>query len=71
MCERRFGSSASFGSLGTKVSFNSAGAGWSLTTNGIFLVSSMYKALIIPIQSVVNNKSIWKMKISLKAKVFA
>jgi hypothetical protein len=31
---------------------------WSLTKNGKFSVSSMYKALTIPIQPVVNNKSI-------------
>jgi hypothetical protein len=44
---------------------------WSLTKNGVFTVGSMYKALIEPIQPVVNNKSIWKMKIPLKTKVFA
>jgi hypothetical protein len=46
---------------------------WSLTKNGVFFVSSMYmyKPLCIPSQPVLNNKSIWKMKIPLKTKVFA
>jgi hypothetical protein len=44
---------------------------WNLTKNGKFSVSSMYKALILPSQPVLNNKSIWKMKIPLKTKVFA
>jgi hypothetical protein len=44
---------------------------WNLTKNGKFSVSSMYKALIIPNQPIMNNKYIWKMKIPLKTKVFA
>ena len=44
---------------------------WSLTKNGIFSVNSMYKALCLSAQPVLNNKSIWKMKIPLKTKVFA
>jgi hypothetical protein len=31
----------------------------------------MYKALIEPVQPVLNNKAIWKMKIPLKTKIFA
>ena len=31
----------------------------------------MYKALIQPVEPVLNNKSIWKTKISLKTKIFA
>jgi hypothetical protein len=44
---------------------------WNLTKNGVFSVGSMYSALIEPIQPVLNNKSIWKMKIPLKTKVFS
>jgi hypothetical protein len=44
---------------------------WSLTKNGLFTVGSMYKALIQPVIPVLDNKSIWKMKIPLKTKVFA
>ena len=44
---------------------------WNLTENGKFSLSSMYKALIQPVEPVLNNKSIWKMKIPLKTKVFA
>jgi hypothetical protein len=44
---------------------------WNLTKNGVFSVGSMYSALIEPIQPVPNYKSIWKMKIPLKTKVFA
>ena len=44
---------------------------WSLTKNNKFSVDSMYKALIQPIQPILDNKSIWKMKIPLKTKVFA
>jgi hypothetical protein len=43
---------------------------WNLVKNGEFSVDSMYNALIhldIPVDS---NKMIWKMKISLKTKVF-
>jgi hypothetical protein len=43
---------------------------WSLTKNGVFSVASMYKALCTPTQPILNNKSIWKMKIPLKTKVF-
>ena len=44
---------------------------WSLTKNKKFSVDSMYKALIQPTQPILDNKSIWKMKIPLKTKVFA
>jgi hypothetical protein len=44
---------------------------WNLTTNGIFTVGSMYGALIHPVLPILKNKSIWKMKIPLKTKVFA
>jgi hypothetical protein len=41
-----------------------------VTNNGVFLVGSMYKAFIEAIQPVINNNSIWKIKIALKTKVF-
>jgi hypothetical protein len=44
---------------------------WNLTENHRFSVISMYSALIQPIEPIVNNKMIWKMKIPLKTKVFA
>jgi hypothetical protein len=44
---------------------------WNLTENHRFSVNSMYSALIQPVEPVVNNKMIWKMKIPLKTKVFA
>jgi hypothetical protein len=44
---------------------------WNLNENAKFSMDSMYRALIQPIQPVVNNKLIWKMKIPLKSKVFA
>jgi hypothetical protein len=44
---------------------------WGLTKNGLFSVQSFYRAMILPLQSVYSNKSIWKMKIPLKTKVFA
>jgi hypothetical protein len=39
--------------------------------HGKFSVDSIYRALVQPLQLVVNNKKIWKIKISLKKKVFA
>jgi hypothetical protein len=44
---------------------------WELTKNGLFSVKSMYEALTEPVQPVLNNKSIWKLRIPLKTKVFA
>jgi hypothetical protein len=44
---------------------------WKLTSSGIFSVKSMYNAMIHPGDPVGKNKSIWKMKIPLKTKVFA
>jgi hypothetical protein len=44
---------------------------WGLTKKGVFSISSMYKALIEPVQPILNNKFIWKMKIPLKTKVFS
>jgi hypothetical protein len=41
---------------------------WSLHTNGMFSVDSIYKALLLPDIPVDNNKMIWKMKIPLKTK---
>jgi hypothetical protein len=41
---------------------------WCLTKNNIFSVNSIYKALTILSQPIVNNKPIWKMKIPLKTK---
>jgi hypothetical protein len=43
---------------------------WGLIKKVVFSVSSMYKALFKPFQSVLNNKSILKMKIPLKTNVF-
>jgi hypothetical protein len=43
---------------------------WNLTKNGVFPLNSMYKALTILSQPILNNKFIWKMKIPLKTKVF-
>jgi hypothetical protein len=43
---------------------------WDLTNSGVFTVQSMYKVLIQPVQPVASNKSIWKMKLPLKTKVF-
>jgi hypothetical protein len=39
--------------------------------HGKFSVDSIYRALVQPLQLVVNNKKIWKIKIPLKKKVFA
>ena len=44
---------------------------WNLTKNGNFMVGSMYRALIHSAEPVLYNKSIWKMKIPLKTKIFA
>jgi hypothetical protein len=44
---------------------------WNLTASGKFTVNSMYKALIEPVEPIINNKKIWKMKIPLKTKIFA
>jgi hypothetical protein len=44
---------------------------WELTKNGLFSVKSMYEALKKPVQPILNNKSIWKLRIPLKTKVFA
>jgi hypothetical protein len=44
---------------------------WELNKNGILSVKSMYEALIEPIQPVYNNKTIWKLRMPLKTKVFA
>jgi hypothetical protein len=44
---------------------------WNLHENGKFSVASMYNALISSGLPVLDNKKIWKMKISLKNKFFA
>jgi hypothetical protein len=44
---------------------------WNLTENGKFSVDSMYKALLHSEAPIHKNKHIWKMKISLRIKVFA
>ncbi|EMS60311.1 Aminoacylase-1 [Triticum urartu] len=44
---------------------------WNLHGNGQFSVESMYRALIQSYVLVDNSKKIWKMKISLKNKIFA
>jgi hypothetical protein len=42
---------------------------WGLHQNGLFLVKSMYRALL-GIQALPYNTFIWKLKIPLKVKVF-
>jgi hypothetical protein len=45
---------------------------WNLHENGMFLVASMYNALIlpdVPIDKISSNK-LWKLKIPLRMKVF-
>jgi hypothetical protein len=44
---------------------------WNLTENGKFSVDSMYKAILHSEAPIYKNKHIWKMKISLRIKVFA
>jgi hypothetical protein len=42
---------------------------WNLNESDKFSVDSMYRVLVLPDESVLNNKKIWKMKIPLRPRL--
>jgi hypothetical protein len=42
---------------------------WSLQQNGKYTIHSMYRALVVP-NMLPHNHAIWKLKLSLKVKIF-